>query len=154
SGVITFPAAAGDSPSIAIAAEQLVAGDAAICLEVPRPDRLIDRLLDPQYQAYVKLAPRYKKFLENKNFADLRGVAKVIAAELGTTWDQGLRDLTGGGILATVEAEAGKEPKVTAVITARKPELIDGVNQAFLKLVRQDAKEKGKPDPVKTFEHG
>jgi hypothetical protein len=150
---ICFPSAAGESKPDTRMPEQLITADAAIALDMPRPDRFIDRLLDPRYLAFVKLSPQYKKFLESKNVTELHSVAKLIAAQLGTTWDQGLRDLTGGGIVAAVEAEPGKAPRVCVVITARKAELLDGANQSFLKLARQDAKGKGKPDPVKTFDH-
>jgi len=145
-------AAAGAEPGAA-SPERWIAADAAVCLDLPHPDRLIDRLTDPRYLAYLKLSPQYQKFLDGKNVTELRGVVNLIAGQLGTTWEQGLRDLTGGGILAAMEAEPGKEPRLCVVIKGRKAELLDGVNQAFLKLARQDAKDKGKPDPVKTSDH-
>jgi hypothetical protein len=144
---------AGEAPPGPGASERYIAADAAVCLDVPRPDRLIDRLRDPRYLAFVKLSPQYKRFLESKTVTDLHGVASMIAAQLGTTWEKGLRDLTAGGILAAFEAEPGKEPTFCVVITARKPELLEKVNQAFLKLARQEPKDKGKPDPVKISDH-
>ncbi|MFI5460841.1 MAG: hypothetical protein ACHRXM_35980 [Isosphaerales bacterium] len=148
-----FPSSAAETQPITTSPERWIASDAAICLDLPRPERVIDRLTDPRFQDYLKLYPQYQKFLNGKNITELHAVAKMIATQLGTTWDQGLRDLTGGGILAAVEAEPGQQPRICVVITARKPELLDGVNQAFLKLARQDAKDKGKPDPVKTSDH-
>jgi hypothetical protein len=150
SGAVGVQLNAAEAASSASAAAQWIAADAVICLDLPRPARLIDRLLDPRYQAILKQLPRYKKFLDSKHITELRNVANLIASQLGTTWEEGLRDLTGAGILAAVEAEPGKQPRICVVIAARKPALLDGVNQAFLKLARQDAKEKGKPEPVKT----
>jgi len=150
---LCFRSSAADVESSATSPEKWISADALVCLDVPRPDRMIDRLTDPRYLAYVKLSPQYKRFLDGKNVTELSAVVNLIAAQLGTTWDQGLRDLTGGGILAAVEAEPGHEPRICVMVTASKAELPDLVNQAFLKLVRQDAKDKGKPDPVKTSNH-
>ena len=39
------------------------------------------------------------------------------------------------------------------LVTARKPELLEKTSEVFLKLARQDAQQKGKPDPAKTSSH-
>jgi len=151
--LICFRSAAAEVESSATSPEKWIAAEALICLDVPHADRLIDRLTDPQYLAYLKLSPQYKRFLDSKNVTELSAVVKLIAEQVGTTWDEGLRDLIGGGILAAVEAEPGQQPRICVVITARKAELLDVVNEAFLKLARQDAKDKGNPDPVQTSNH-
>ena len=114
---------------------------------------MIERATDPRFQDYLKLVPQYQKLLNGKQFVELTSVVKVIAAQLDTTWDKGLADLTGGGILAAFEADAGKEPRFYLIITAKDADLLERANQTLLKLVRQDAKDKRKPDPVKTSEH-
>jgi hypothetical protein len=120
------------------------------CLELLHPDQLIDRLTDPQIQKYLSILPQYQKFSTGKQLTDLRGVASVIASQLDTTWEQGLRDLTGGGILAEVEASPGQPPRFHVLVTSKKPELLEKTSEAFLKLARQDAQQKGKPDPAAT----
>jgi hypothetical protein len=127
--------------------------DAVVCLELPHPERLIDRFFDPRIQGYLKLLPQYQKFSSGKQLADLRGVAAVIASQLDTTWEQGLRDLTGGGILAEVEASPGQAPRVHVLVTAAKPELLEKASHVFLKLARQDAQQKGNPDPATESSH-
>ena len=122
-------------------------------LELPHPERVLDRLTDPRIQEYLKLSQRYEKFASGKQLAELRGVAGVIAAQLNTTWEEGLRDLTGGGIVAEVEAAPGQAPRVHVLITARKPELVEKTSEVFLKLARQDAQQKGKPDPAQASSH-
>jgi hypothetical protein len=127
--------------------------ETVICLELPHPERVIDRLTDPRIQGYLNLLPQYQKFSSGKQVADLRGVAGVIASQLDTTWEAGLRDLTGGGVLAEVEVSPGQAPRVHVLVTAKKPELLEKASQAFLKLVRQDAQQKGKPDPASESTH-
>jgi hypothetical protein len=127
--------------------------ETVVCLELPHPERLIDRLTDPRIQGYLKLLPQYEKFAGGKQLADLRGVAGLIASQLDTTWEAGLRDLTGGGILAEVEASSGQGPRIHVLFTARKPELLARASEVFLKLVRQDAQQKGNPDPTSESAH-
>jgi hypothetical protein len=127
--------------------------DTVLCLELPHPDRLIDRLTDPRILEYLTLSQQYQKFVGGKQLADLRAVAGVVAGQLNTTWEEGLRDLTGGGISAQVEVSPGQAPLVYVLITARKPELLQKTSDVFLKLARQDAAQKGKPDPAKELTH-
>ena len=129
------------------------ASETVVALELPQPVQVIDRLLDPKMQEYLKLSQAYQKFASGKQLTELQNVAGVIASQLGTTWDEGLRDLTGGGIFAEVEAAPGGPPRVHVLITARKPELLQKTSDVFLKLARQDAQQKGKPDPAKASSH-
>ena len=145
-------ARAGIEPSSTDAARS-IAADAVVCVEIPQPDRLIDRVTDPRFQDYLKLLPQYQKLLKDPKFGELRAVVNLIAAQLDTTWDKGLRELTGGGIMAALEADPGQEPRVYLLITPRNKELLERANQVLLKLARQDAKDKGKPEPVKTSDH-
>ncbi len=145
-------AMAGTDTSAADGARS-IAADAVVCVEIQRPDRLIDRVTDPRFQDYLKLLPQYQKLLKDPKFAELRAVVNLIAAQLDTTWDQGLRALTGGGITAALEADPGQEPRVYLIITPKNKELLERANQVLLKLARQDAKDKGKPEPVKTSDH-
>ena len=156
-----LPALAGFGSSRAIAGVEpgstdgarSIAADAVVCIEIQRPDRLIDRVTEPRFQDYLKLLPPYQKLLKDPKFGELRAVINLIAAQLDTTWNQGLRELTGGGIMAALEADPGQGPRVHLLITPKNKELLDRTNQVLLKLVRQDAKDKGKPDPVKTTDH-
>jgi hypothetical protein len=152
-GILSVPEAHAGVDAPKASADRWISPDAIVCLEVSHPDRLIERATDPRFQDYLKLVPQYEKLLKGKQFVELTSVIKVIAAQLDTTWDKGLADLTGGGILAAFEADAGKEPRFYAIITAKDAGLLERANQTLLKLARQDAKDKGKPDPVKTSEH-
>ena len=148
----SYATAAGIESSPKDAARS-IAADAIVCLEIQRPDRVIDRFTDPRFQDYLKLAPQYKKLLSDPKLGELRKVVDVIAGQLDTTWDQALRALTGGGILAALEADPGQEPRLYVLITPRDNDLLERANQVLLKLARQDAKDKGKPEPVKTSDH-
>ncbi len=130
-----------------------VDSETVLCLELPHPDRLLDRLTDPKIQEYLKLSQQFQKLAGGKQLTELRAVAGVVAGQLNTTWEEGLRDLTGGGIFAQVEIAPGQAPRFHVLITARKPELLQKTSDVFLKMARQDAEQKGKPDPAKTSTH-
>jgi len=142
--------AAGDATT---SATQWIAADAVLCVEIPHPDRVLDRLTDPRILDYAASLDQYRNAIQSKNFRELSSVVKLIASQLDTTWDQGLKDLTGGGIVLAVEAEKSQEPRIYLVITPKNQALLDRANQAIVKLVRGDAAGKAKPDPIKTTEH-
>jgi hypothetical protein len=151
--ILVAPASSGGIESSPTDAARSIAADAIAGLEIQRPDRLIDRVLDPRFQDYLKLVPQYQKLLKDPKFGELRAVVNVIAAQLDTTWDQALRELTGGGIVAAFEADAGQGPRIYLLVTPRNQGLLEKAKEVLLRLARQDAKDKGKPDPVKTSDH-
>src|SRR5262249_37771945 len=146
---VWVPSLRAESEAIPADPARWFAPDAVLYLEVPRPEVLIDRLTDPRIQDYFRVLPAYRNFLDGKNFSQIRMVADLIAGRLETTWDRGLRDLTGGGILAAVEAEAGKEPRIFLVITPKDAGVLERASRVILELARGDAASKKKPDPVK-----
>ena len=118
----------------------------------PRP-RSSSRLTDPRIQQSLKLIPQYRKALEGPQFRQLKAVVQMISGQLHTTWDRGLRDLTGGGIVARVSVEPGHEPQVELLITPLDPKVLEQVNDIFLKMARGDARNKKAPDPVRTSDY-
>jgi len=136
-------------------ASKWIAADAVAWIEVPHPELLIDRLTDPRVENYLKVLPQYQKFIKSKDFRELRTIVELIAAQLDTTWEQGLRDLTKGGVLLGLEVDPAfpSQPRIYLVVTPASAGLLDRLSQIVLKLARQDAQNKGKPDPVKTAQY-
>lgn len=149
--ILSQPARAADATTASVT--DWIAADAVVCLEVPHPDRLIDRLTDPRILDYASSSDQYRNAVQSKNFRELSGLVKLIAAQLDTTWDQGLKDLTGGGIVLAVEAEKSQEPRIYLIVSPKNEALLERANQALLKLARGDAAGKGKPDPINTSEY-
>jgi hypothetical protein len=129
-----------------------IAPDAVAWIVVPHPEMLIDRVTDPRVQNYLKVVPQYQNFIKSQQFRDLSNVVELIAAQLDTTWDRGLRELTKGGVLLGLEVDPATPqlPRVYVVVTPQNVALLNRLNEVVLKLTRQDAQNKGKPDPVKT----
>ncbi len=124
-----------------------VAADAILYGETSRPGTLLDRLLSDRSTGLIKAFPSYEKTLNRPEVKLGRGVVDFVARSFGTTWDRGLRDLAGGGIVFAVEGDKSAE-RIFLVITPLDPSLLDKVHAKVLEMARADAKIKGKPDPI------
>ncbi|WZO99041.1 hypothetical protein EP7_000633 [Isosphaeraceae bacterium EP7] len=129
-----------------------IAGDAVAFVELRRPGDLIDRARDPRTAAVVGSIPDLARQLKSPQVRDLRALVAFLSATLDTTWDEGLRDLAGGGAVLALEAPDGK-PRVALIITPRDAKFLDRAHATLLELARKDASEKGKPDPVAEIKH-
>ena len=126
---------------------RLVAPDAVFYAEVGRPGQVLDRLADARLQAVLEAAPGYRDALKKEQVVQLRQVVQVVAQQLGTTAEQGLRDLTGGGIVLAVEGK-DKPDRVALLVTPADATFPERAHAKVLELARQDAANKGRPDPV------
>jgi hypothetical protein len=142
--------ASGDEPN---RAARWAAGDAALYLEVMHPSALVDRLVDPRIQSALSAVPHYKKALEGDSYRQFRSVVDMLANRLGTTWRDGLRDLTAGGLALAVEGAPGQKPRVFVVVTPMDKAHLSKLLDALLDLARKDAEAKGEPDPIKSKEY-
>lgn len=148
--VVLGPAAlvlAGDTP---LPSRESAGPAPVLVIDISRPELLLDRLTDPRVQQGLQLLPAYRHFIEGPQSKQLKMVASLIAGQLHTTWDQGLRDLTGGGIKAMLSIEPGKGPVVELVIIPKDASLLERATETFEKMARQDAASKKAPDPVRT----
>lgn len=130
-------------------ASRWISSDAVIFVELSQPVALIDRVTDPRLQKLLDVVPGYKAAFERDEALELRKGVSQVAEELGTTWDKALRDLTGRGVIAAVEAEKGKAPRAFVVVTPRE----DSILEKAMKVVLDLAREKGPPDLVKDAEY-
>jgi hypothetical protein len=146
-------------PALACAAEapagRWIAADAAIYVEVSRPNSLIDTAMRPQVQGALRALPPVQRYLESAPYRTLRTVAELVAEKLGTTPEEGLKRLTAGGITLAVEGAGaqGGPPRILLIVTPDEAEFGGRAVEALVALARQDAANKGNPDPVKSAEY-
>ena len=86
-----------------------------------------------------------------RSSANSRQVATFLADQLDTTWEEGLRTLTGGGVV--VGLEEADPPRLVIVVTPEDPAFLEKAHALLVDLARQDASAKGKPDPIKEGEY-
>ncbi len=125
---------------------------AYLYVEITRPEVLIDRASSDRINGLLKAVPGYAKALEGDQYRTFRTVADVVAGQLGTTPEKGLRDLTGGGIALAIEGAKGSE-KIFVAITPKDAAFLTRAHEKLLELARQDAATKGKADPVAVSEY-
>jgi hypothetical protein len=132
-------------------AARLVGADAVVYAEVIRPTALIERVADEHFQETLAAIPGYAEALKGQNYRDFRAQVDFIAGLLGTTWEQGLGDLAGGGVAFAVEE--GTPTRAYLVVTPRDPDFLARAHAKLLALARKDAADKGKPDPIKQADY-
>jgi hypothetical protein len=127
--------------------------DAVIYLESSNPQVLLDRTLDPKFQAYLVSIPPYARFIKSDAFTQQKAGVNFVATLLDTTWEKGVRALAGGGVVLAVEVEKGKPPWGYLAVTPSDAAFLDKAHTKLLELARADAQGKSKPDPVKESEY-
>lgn len=130
-----------------------VAADAVVYVEAPRPARLADRLLEDRFQEALGALPPYARFLKSRPLAKVSEVADALAEKLGTTREQALRDLLGGGLSFAIERDPGQRPRAYVAVTPTDAAFLDRLNTALIELARRHAEAQGSPDPVRPLEH-
>jgi hypothetical protein len=155
-GATALILASGLVPALAAAenpAPRWIAADAAVYLDVTRPGQLIDTALRPQVQGVLQAVPPLARYFEGASYRTLRMVADVVSEKLGTTSEVALRRLTAGGLTLAVEGAPPGRPRSFLIVTPDEPDFASRALEALVELARQDAANKGKPDPIKSAEY-
>jgi hypothetical protein len=140
---------AGEPPR---AARWIPAEHAILSVEIVRPESLIDNLTSERLQTLLKAVPRYQKALEGEPYKQARDVAQFLAGALDTTPEKAVRDLAGGNLFLAVEGRDRPE-RVYLFVTPRDPAFLERAHAKLLELARQDASNKGNPDPVQQTQY-
>ncbi|SIO18397.1 hypothetical protein SAMN05444166_2870 [Singulisphaera sp. GP187] len=134
-------------------ASRWIAGDAAIYLELSHASPLLDQLLSDKYQNALTALPGYVQTTRSKTYKQAIAELEHVSKQLGTTWQQGLRDLTGGGIVLAVEGEPGKSARPILIVTPTDPAFLTRTNQTILDRAREKANSQGKADPIQSTDY-
>jgi hypothetical protein len=143
---------AGSARADAPKATGWIAEDAIAYVEAMSPATLIDRINDPRIKTVLDLSPDAKKALNSPQFKEFQNVVEFVSGQLETTWEQGVRDLTGGGAILAVEGAKSPE-RIFLIVTPKDAAFLDRAHAKLVELARKDANDKGKPDPVTENEY-
>ena len=116
--------------------------------EIVQPARLVDQITSEKVGRLLKAVPGLESALDRKEVHELLMVADLISSELDLSTEDAVRALTRGGIVLAVEGERSPE-RIYLIVTPENPSVLEKAHQRLLELARTDAKQKGKPDPVK-----
>jgi len=129
---------------------KLAPESAVLFVELASPETLLGPVLDPATQDLFKGIDAYRKYLESPQYAQLQMVKQVVEARLGMSWQAAARDILGGGVYLTVDAA---NSSALLFVRSRKPEILAKLNDLLIELIEGDAKNNGRPSPVKSEEH-
>src|SRR5262249_36968443 len=104
-------------------AARLVGADAVLYAEITRPANVVERVSNDRVQTLLASAPGYRRRLEAPEFQQFRQVVDFVSKDLGTTWDKGLRDLTGAGMILAVEGKQ-KPERIFLIVTPSDPDFL------------------------------
>lgn len=146
-GVMTGAARAADAPQGAErSAAELLPASTLVYAEISRPRDLIGLVLDNPAVAELMKSPQYQQALAEPAVKQFFDSVALVEQRAGVQWRPAVETMTGGGnVIAFDPATMG----VIAMIRFEDPKTTAAVRDALFALVREDAANKGNPDPVK-----
>jgi len=130
-------------------ATEWIPQDAVICVELKRPQALLDLLTGEKMTCAVTGQALYKKQAMNPKFMEMVNVIRFIEISLDTNWRKALAQLTGGGITLAV----CPQDTVLAIVEAKDEQMLIRAHELFLSMARSDAQDKGQPDRIASAEY-
>ena len=114
--------------------------------EVAQPADLIDTVADHPLIARIQKSPQYLRATNTPQFFVARLVLGGVKAQLQQDWQPALKAAFGGGMCAAFDA---KTQGAVLILRAEDPAALERLVNTLLKLARDDAQKKDKPDPVR-----
>ncbi len=142
-----FPATTAQSPP---PAAQWVPQDAVICLQVARPQALLDLLAGKDMTQAITSSPLYQGLSSQPKFKEFLNGIQFLEASLETDWRTGLAKLAGGGITIAI----CPQDTVVAIIDAQEEGLLQKLHETILNITRSQAEKQGHPEKVASREYG
>lgn len=128
---------------------QCVPQDAVICVQVSRPQALLDLLAGKEMTEAITSLPLYRQQSSNPKFVEFINIIKYLETTLETDWRTGLVKLTGGGITFAV----CPQDTVIAIVDAEDERLLQRLHEIFLSFARGEAEKQGHPERVASKEY-
>jgi hypothetical protein len=118
--------------------------DTLIAVEVTQPKAILDLALSAKATAAVTGLTAYQKLSGQPGYQIFRFLVNYFQANLGADWKTTLRQLSSGGLTLAVLRDRG----ALLIFDADSEKMLQQLHKVTVGLVRGDAKNKGKPDPV------
>lgn len=113
--------------------------------EISQPTRLLASVLDHPLRGRIESLDAVKQGLKSKQYQQLLLVVGLVEFQVGMPWKETVSALTEGGIYAGLDAES---QGVAVLFKARDEKTLEKVVNVFLKMARDDAKNKQRPDRI------
>lgn len=131
-------------------AAELLPGTTVLYAELANPAQFLETVMDHPVRQKLNELDEYQKALDSKQMREFKVVLQVIETQIGMDWQTALKTLTGGGVVAAVDAST---EGVAVIIKASNEEKLTKTFDTLLDLARKDAANKGNPDPIRSAEY-
>ena len=141
---------AENRPGTEVSAAELLPPTTILFAEMSHPRQLVDLILSHPLREKVESFDKIGTALKSPGFAQFQMIVGVIEGQIGMTWKEAIEATTTGGFyLAFDPASNG----VAVLTRARDRKTLEMLRDTFIRLARDDAKNKGKSDPIETTEY-
>ena len=123
---------------------QWIPADAALSVELRRPEALYELLLSEEIEELVGGLPAWQRQSSSKGIQDLGNLVRLLETTLGMDWRTALAELTGGGISFAVCP--GKT--VLLFVDARDEEALHALHEVLVGIARSEADKAGRAERV------
>ena len=114
--------------------------------EIPKPYDVLSAVYDHKLARRLESLEPVRAAMQKKKYLEFKAVVAIIESQMGLPWRRIVEQATGGGLYIATDASP-----TGAIILARATDKTIHANllATLTNLASQDAKGKGKPDPVK-----
>jgi hypothetical protein len=148
--VLAADDAAAQKAAAVKSAAELLPPSTLFYAEVEKPAEVIRLILDHPLRKRLEQSPDYRKAFDTPQFKEFQAVVDAVESRSGVDWRKALEVSTGGGFAVAVDAAT---QGVVVLARSTDADTTQKVRDALFDLAREDAKNKGNPDPIETREY-
>lgn len=146
-GLVAIATTRGASPSTGLT--PWIPGQAALCLEIYEPARLLDPLLAPAFAERLATLPGYAAMTASPKFRELTAGIGFMEGVAQTHWQDATRKLTRGGLAFAV----GAGNRSLLALEGDDPALLDRLHTSARQIAVAEADKQGEPGRVRSVEY-
>lgn len=121
-----------------------------VFVEMAKPAEVIRTLTTHPLLGEIAQLESYDKAMEKTDLLGLRLGVGFVELQIGMSWKDALTALTEGGIWASLN---GPDVGNVLLVKARDEKTLNRIRDTLLKLARDDAKNKGQPEPFEEADY-
>src|SRR4029079_1190235 len=118
--------------------------------EIPKPYDVLSTIYDHKLARRLESLEQVRAAMQKKKYLEFKAVVAIVESQVGLPWRTIVEQAMGGGLYIATDASP-----TSAVVLARATNKTIHANllATLANLASQDAKGKGKPDPVKILDY-
>jgi hypothetical protein len=128
---------------------ELIPDRAVVCLEILKPDPVLNTLLGPEFAARLKALPGYEALVAGPKLRDLRNAALLLEGTFHTNWQSIVKSM----VRQNAALALGEGNRHLLVLTGEDPGMLQRLHDLALQIARSEADKRGQADQVRSMEY-